>query len=135
MSQFYNITDYDSWFSSALEYLRLYGISNDRHIYLLKNKNIKIGFALTNRYHRYIDEGVSLAEFFIDKDFENMGFGRQLAEHVFSSSKGNWEIAVAKENIKARSFWRHLVAQYTNGKYKELQIKSYEGYGFVFSNA
>jgi predicted acetyltransferase len=135
MSQYFEIEDYDSWFSSAMEYVSLYDKENDRHVYVLVNGGRYIGFAFINKHFRFIKNGFSLAEFYIDSDLVGMGYGRKLAEYVFSNYKGNWEVAVALKNTNARAFWRHLISTYTNGNYKELEKESYEGYGFIFSNA
>ncbi len=134
MSQFYAINNYDSWCEGALKNLQLYLIENDRHIYILKDSESIIGFALVNKHFRYNHDGFAIAEFYIQKDYERKGYGRKLAEHVFAQFPGNWEVAVALNNYSAIMFWEQVVLSYTCGKFIKKSKPSFKGYGFLFNS-
>ncbi len=135
INQFFEINDHDSWCECALKNLQRYISENERHIYVLKELECIIGFALVNKHFRFNNDGYAVADFYIQKDHERQGYGRQLAEHVFAQFYGNWEVAVSLKNKAAREFWRRVVSTYTAGNFLEKRRSSFSGYGFLFSNA
>jgi predicted acetyltransferase len=135
MSQFFEINDHNSWYESALKNLQRYSAEDDRHVYILKESESIIGFALVNKHLRFNNDGFAVAEFYIQKKHERKGYGRRLAEHVFEQFSGNWEVAVSLKNNSAREFWEQVVSSYTNGKFVEKRTSSFSGNGFVFNNA
>jgi predicted acetyltransferase len=135
MSQFFEINDHNSWYESALKNLQRYSAEDDRHVYILKESESIIGFALVNKHLRFNNDGFAVAEFYIQKEHERKGYGRKLAEHVFEQFSGNWEVAVSLKNNSARKFWKQVVSSYTNGKFIEKRTSSFSGSGFVFNNA
>jgi len=46
MSQFYEIDNVDSWCDGALKNLQRYSMADDRYVYILKESDAIIGFAL-----------------------------------------------------------------------------------------
>jgi predicted acetyltransferase len=68
------------------------------------------GFALVND-HAHCDEPVdhSMAEFFILRKHRGRGVGRLAAKIIFSQYPGSWEVAVARKNLQAGSFWRKTI--------------------------
>jgi predicted acetyltransferase len=135
MSQFFDINDHDSWCEGALKNLQQYSVEHDRHIFILIESESIIGFALINKHFRFNHDGFAIAEFYIQKEHERKGYGRKLAEHVFSQFCGNWEVAVSLKNNLARDFWKQVVSSYTGGKFMEKRRVSFDGYGFLFNNA
>ncbi|NNF97857.1 MAG: GNAT family N-acetyltransferase [Desulfobacteraceae bacterium] len=134
ISQYYDIKDYRPWRDTALEHLRRYAIEADRYIYIVKKLRLLIGFALVNQHLRFNTDGLAVAEFYIQKDHSRKGYGRKLAEHVFSEFSGNWEVAVTLKNSSAALFWKQVVETYTHGKFMEKRKPSFNGYGFIFNN-
>jgi len=135
MSQFYEINNYDSWCKGALKNIQLYSVSKNRHVYILKQSEFLVGFALVNKHLRFNTEGCAIAEFYIKKEYKGKGYGRKLAEHVFSQFPGNWEVAVSLKNSSAQFFWQQVIASYTYDKFKKKKISSFNGYGFLFNNS
>ncbi len=135
MSQFFEISNYDSWCDGGLKNLQLYSTKQDRHIYILSHSKSIIGFAFVNKHLRFFSDGSAIAEFFIQKQYQGNGFGRKLAQYVFSQFPGNWEIAVTFKNKSARSFWQKVVSSYTSGDFIEKQNALNHGFGFLFNNA
>ena len=50
-----------------------------------------------------------MSEFFILRKHRRRGVGRQAAAAVFSQHPGTWEVAIARKNLQAISFWRGVV--------------------------
>ena len=134
MRQFFDIVHYDSWCESAMKNLQRYSNSDDRHIYILKESNTIIGFALVNKHLRFNSDGFGVSEFYIQKGYQKKGYGRKLAEHLFEAFKGNWEIAVSLTNTSALLFWEQVVSVYAKGEYVKRKKASFNGYGFVFNS-
>ena len=134
MSQFFDIKHYDSWREGALKHLERYSNKDDCHVYVLRKSGTIIGFALVNKHFRFNSDGFAIAEFFIRKQHKRKGYGRKLAEHVFSQFPGSWEVAVSKKNSAARKFWKQVLSSYRGGQFQEKKIGSFRGYGFVFNN-
>lgn len=134
MSQFFEIAHYDSWCKGALKNLQRYSMTDDQHIYILKESDFVIGFAMVNEHLRFNTDGFAVAELYIQKSHEKKGYGRKLAEHVFARFEGNWEVAVTLKNSSALLFWEQVVSSYTDGKFIKKRNDSFSGYGFIFNN-
>ena len=68
------------------------------------------GFALVNDHaHSGVPVASSMAEFFVLRKHRGQGVGRIAAELVFSQRPGPWEVAVARRNTQALTFWRRAV--------------------------
>ncbi|MBU1171180.1 MAG: GNAT family N-acetyltransferase [Proteobacteria bacterium] len=135
MSQFYSIHDYDSWCEGALKHLNRYFMDDDHAVYVVREKDEIIGFSLINKHLRFNKHGYAVAEFYIQKDHERKGYGRMLAEYVFDTYPGPWEVTVAMKNNSARMFWKQVVSLYTHDHFLEKQTPSFDGYGILFNNA
>ncbi len=135
MSQFFEITDFDSWCKGALKNLKVYSTAKDRHIYTLKKSKAIIGFAFVNKHLRFNNDGFAIAEFYIQKKYAKKSYGRKLAEHIFGQFPGNWEVAVSLKNNSALVFWKHVISSYTYDKFIQQNHSSFNGYGFLFNNA
>ena len=68
--------------------------------------------AETKRYFR-------LSEFFIRKPFRNRGIGRGAAMLIFARYAGEWTVPEQSRNPGALRFWRRVVSEFTNGKFRE----------------
>jgi len=135
MSQFYEIDNVDSWCDGALKNLQRYSMADDRYVYILKESDAIIGFALVNQHLRFNTDGFAVAEFYIQKDHARKGYGRNLAEYVFEQFTGIWEIAVTLKNKSALMFWEQVVSSYTDDQFIKKRHASFNGYGFIFNTA
>ena len=135
MSQYFSITDYDSWYNNALEYLYKYRSEHDRHIHLISNQDQYIGFCFTNEYLLNNKCGKSISEFYILKHYQRSGYGSSLAKYVINRFHGPWEIRVTEKNKNACVFWHHVISEYTCGSFQVLQQADYDGDIFVFDSA
>ena len=89
---------------------------------------------MVNNHLRFNKDGLAIAEFYIDKQHQKKGCGRELAEFVFSQFPGQWEVAVTRGNDNAQNFWRRTICDYIGGEWREWTIDSYDGTGFSFNN-
>ncbi len=134
-SQFFNVTHYDPWVKGALKNLKQYSIDNDRYIYILSESESIIGFALINKHFRFNSQGLAIADFGIQQDHQKKGYGRKLAEYVFTQFPGQWEVAITSANRFATMFWEDVVSSYTDDRFKKKTKPSFKGYGLLFNNA
>ena len=75
------------------------------------------GFAFVNdRVHSGEQVDHNMAEFFILRKHRGRGVGRIAAEMIFSKHPGSWEVAVARKNVAALSFWRRTVGGTANAR-------------------
>ena len=68
------------------------------------------GFVLVNRWSalsRSLDHAV--AEFFVLRKYRRIGVGSRAARVLFECWPGRWEVAVARYNKPALSFWRKAI--------------------------
>lgn len=87
-------------------------------------KNSKpVGFAMVARgtpqagKARPVD--FRMAEFFIARSQRRLGIGRTAVQLILNRFAGRWEITEYLRNPAAVSFWRRVVALYTQGNYQE----------------
>jgi len=60
-----------------------------------------------------------MAEFFITRPRRRLGIGQTAVQLILSRFAGRWEITEYLRNAGAVSFWRRVVAGYTQGSYQE----------------
>jgi predicted acetyltransferase len=80
------------------------------------------GFAVVQRAPSAPDartRNYRLSEFFIRRPFRRKGIGRGAAMLLFARFAGEWTIAEQSRNADAIRFWRRVVSEFTNGKYRE----------------
>jgi predicted acetyltransferase len=78
------------------------------------------GFVLVNRWsalNRLSDH--SVAEFFVLRKYRRIGIGSRVARVLFERWPGRWEIAVARYNEPALSFWRKAIRVAVDGPVEE----------------
>jgi predicted acetyltransferase len=81
-----------------------------------------VGFAVVQRSLSGSDEPkrhYRLSEFFIRQPFRNRGVGRGAAMLIFARYAGEWTVPEQSKNPRAIRFWRRVVNEFTNGKYRE----------------
>jgi predicted acetyltransferase len=81
-----------------------------------------VGFAVVQRSLAGTEDPkrhFRLSEFFIRKPFRNKGVGRGAAMLIFARYAGEWTIAEQSRNPGAIRFWRRVVSEFTNNKFRE----------------
>ncbi|GIP31879.1 GNAT family N-acetyltransferase [Paenibacillus sp. J2TS4] len=117
-----------------------YGIEAEGRIALLVKVNDQLaGFALINNFSMLLERNSttrSMAEFFILKKWRRQSIGKTFATEIFDLFPGHWEIKQERDNVQAHSFWRNVINHYTNGIYREFDMKEerWDGPMQVFDN-
>lgn len=92
---------------------------NNRFPYIIKKDDKYIGFVLVRFIESEDKKYFSIAEFFILKKYRRLGIGKKIAISVFNLHKGQWEVFQKISNKTAQIFWKKVIEEYTNGKFKE----------------
>jgi len=82
----------------------------------------QVGFAVVQRGLANADDPkrhYRLSEFFIRKPFRSRGVGRGAAMLLFARYAGEWTIPEQSRNPGAIRFWRRVVSEFTNGRFRE----------------
>ncbi len=90
--------------------------------FVILRENEPTGFAVVQRTLPPSDNRkrhYRLSEFFIRRPFRSKGVGRSAAMLLFARYAGEWTIAEQSRNADAIRFWRRVVSEFTNGRFKE----------------
>jgi predicted acetyltransferase len=101
------------------------------HAHVALNGSQYAGFALVAPAAVTRREGSWMEQFFILKRYRRAGVGNALAEHVFRSHPGAWEVGQMPANLAAQAFWRYVIAKFTSGAYIELKVTEGWWHGIV----
>jgi predicted acetyltransferase len=101
--------------------LEPYFAEEGRHPFVLRVDGHPAGFALVTGWSRLTgDAGTrDMAEFFVMRPYRRRGVGKQAAFELFDRFPGPWEVRERAANTAATSFWRRVIAAYTDGRYTE----------------
>ncbi len=122
------------------QYLELYWSEPERFPYLVRIDAQLAGFALLRKGTYFSEQeeqdliGMVMAEFFVMRKFRRQGVGSRVARQLFDRFPGRWEISQKLENKIGQAFWRTLIADYTNGSYREVLLDKF-GPVQVFDNS
>ena len=121
-----------------------YGYALDRywategcHPFVATTEGKYAGFALVDQSVRIGTAGYWMDQFFVLKKYRRMGVGQVLANAVFSTLPGRWEVGQLPRNVVAQAFWRKVVGQYTGGRFTEHEVTAgwWQGVVQVFESA
>ncbi len=88
--------------------------------YLARAGRNLVGFVLIcDRTHHRQGPGRYVDEFFVLRRFRRQGFGRSLAYQLFDTFRGYWEVNQVGPNKPAQIFWRTVIGEYTQGRFRE----------------
>jgi predicted acetyltransferase len=101
---------------------RWFADDSSHPLVILKNDR-PVGFALVSRPSRNQPSAADfrMAEFFITAKERRLGIGKDAAVLIFNRFGGTWEVSEFQYNKPAVTFWRSIVADYTNGRFRESQ--------------
>ena len=79
------------------------------------------GFVLIDRHsHSGLPTDFNMGEFFVARHYRREGVGRDAALAAIRTRPGRWEIAVARRNTPAQTFWRGVAAAVAQGPVEEI---------------
>ena len=108
-----------------------------RHPFLIRVDGRIAGLVLVRSCceHTHLSNPHNIAEFFVMKKYRRKGVGRAAAMKVFDMFPGGWEISQWENNLPARSFWKQVIDEYTNGNYDPFAAPEKGEVGFTFYNS
>lgn len=88
--------------------------------FLIRADGRLAGFVLIDRHnHSGAPTDFNIGEFFVARHYRREGVGRAAALAAIRERPGQWEIAVARRNTGALSFWRGVAAAAALGGVEE----------------
>jgi predicted acetyltransferase len=102
-------------------YLDHYWVEPERSPFLIRLDGKLAGFILVARYN-YLTGAKDcwvMAEFFILRKYRHQGIGERAACSIFDHFPGAWQVGQIIENEPAITFWRKIIARYTQDNFKE----------------
>lgn len=96
-----------------------YFIDQDKEAFLIKINDELAGFVLLDKKGTTSNLDWNMGEFFIISKFQNKGYGSKIAQQIWNTHTGLWEVSVIPENKNAISFWRNTISRFTGQKYSE----------------
>jgi len=94
-------------------------------VYILYQDKRPIGFSVIN-LKSMINSNVNtrdMAEFFIVPDSRKHGLGKWFAQEIFKKYPGKWQVRQFP-GLKAREFWTKVISEFTQGYFKDTEMKN-----------
>lgn len=113
------------WGSRESEFLSSWFADPRSHPFVILQRGAPVGFALVSRPSGFSGGNPAdyrLAEFFIVESARRRGVGTSAVELLFSRFAGEWEVLENESNPAALSFWRRVIAAYTQGRFAETRL-------------
>ncbi len=88
-----------------------------RDAYFIKNNDDYIGMVFVNENLKFNKTGKCIAEFLILPRYRRNHIGKRVAYDIFGMYCGDWEVQPMENNKIAYSFWKNIIAEYTNNNY------------------
>ncbi|KAA9006559.1 GNAT family N-acetyltransferase [Paenibacillus spiritus] len=92
---------------------------SNKYPYLITCDGHPAGFALVDRLLRSPEGDFYMTEFFVMQKYRRFGVGTWAAHRLFDMFPGDWKVSQVRANTPARTFWRRVIGEYTNGIYEE----------------
>ena len=126
----YDGADIDEHGLYGYKYLDHYWIESDRYPFLISVSGRLAGFVLVRRVDsREKSVTHTIAEFFVLRKYRRQRVGRHVAWQIFDLFPGQWSVYQEEGNLPAQSFWRRVIAEYTQGAYTDERLQTEEWHG------
>ena len=102
-----------------MPYFDNYWEEKNAYPYLIKQKDLPIGFALVHDKTLDVKADLKIAEFFILAAFRKQGIARYAASQIMKQHRGVWEVSVLKDNTVANAFWSKVLLNVTPRQYPQ----------------
>ena len=116
-------TDVDDNGLYNYEWLDYYFTEGNRYPYLIKIDDRLAGFVMISDYPEVPEETTDfcISEFFIMHKYRRSGYGRNAVFQVLDKHHGRWQLKCHPHNLASVYFWKSVIHEYTNGKYKLIE--------------
>jgi predicted acetyltransferase len=108
-----------------------YWSSSDCHAFVITVAGHYAGFALVDRAAKIAADAHWMDQFFVLKKYRGRGIGRHLAQNVFASLPGRWEVGQMSSNREAQAFWRSVISACGAEEFDEHEVSSGRWQGMV----
>jgi len=97
-----------------------YWTKDGYHAFLVAVHDAWAGFVLFDHEGLIVhkDYDYSMAEFFVLHTYRCSGVGSHVANVIFDSFPGTWEIGCHPKNISSVRFWHKVISEYAGGDYE-----------------
>jgi ribosomal-protein-alanine N-acetyltransferase len=102
-----------------MPYFDNYWEEKNSYPYLIKLKDLPIGFALVHGKTLDTQADWKMAEFFILAAFRKQGIANYAVNHIMKLHHGVWEVSVLKDNTVANAFWNKVLPNATPRQYSQ----------------
>ena len=95
--------------------LPLYWTTPNRYPYLIWVNNKLAGFIMIQQGSPIDDDNPDIwdiAEFFIMRKFRKKGIGQFVAQSIWASHPGSWQVRVWENNTTAHQFWNNAIGKF-----------------------
>ena len=114
--------DLDAHACYGYAYLDHYWVDDGRFPFLARVDGKLAGFVLVSDHALLPGNERSISEFFILRKYRQQDVGKHVAYWIFDNFPGKWEVQQIAANLPAQRFWRSVIASYTQGQYKEIEV-------------
>lgn len=125
----YDGTDVDEHGLFGYKYLDNYWSESGRYPFLVRVSGKLAGFVLVRAIDSRDNVTHSIAEFFVMRKYRRQGIGRRVAWRIFDLFPGQWSVCQEEVNLPAQSFWRRVIAEYTQGMNIDEHLQTEEWHG------
>jgi predicted acetyltransferase len=94
------------------------------HPLVILKEDAPVGFALVSRPPLNLRHQLDfrMAEFYVRKNARRRGIGQDAACLIFRRFAGRWEVLEYQRNQGAVAFWRSVVSEFAQGRYRESAV-------------
>ena len=111
-------------------YFERYWDEPERFPFFIRVEGRRAGLVLVRQFETSERGKVTnLAEFFVMKKYRRLGVGRSAAFQLFDRFPGAWQVEQIEANTPAQAFWRKVIAEYSDGAYKETCADNFGWFG------
>ena len=99
---------------------------HDVAVFLAYSGVVPVAFALVEAAGTRVpgSNARDLKEFFVVRRYRRSGVGRTFAAYVWNEFPGEWLVRVYQGNRPAIPFWREVIEDYTEGRFREHTLDS-----------
>lgn len=103
--------------------------------FIIYKDKLPVGFALVST-GKYAPKSTDyyLFEYFLLRPYRGENIAEIAAKQVFDKFQGKWELYTNPNpsNIRAQTFWKKTITNYTSGNFEKMQGKTFDGEKVIF---
>ncbi|MBS0286902.1 MAG: GNAT family N-acetyltransferase [Proteobacteria bacterium] len=104
---------------ALMQGLKSYFKEKERFPFLIQVDGHPAGFVMVNKVGTTPTVEWNMGEFFVAAPYQRRKIGQTIAKEIFAQFKGEWEVAVIPQNLRAYHFWKGVIKDVSDGKFTE----------------